>query len=304
MPHVYRLCGNAEFMRSIWRRYDALATDGDSSRASGPRISILFVATLRRLMTSCPSLLKSLLGVSAQAQGVGPSIDSMPYLHSHILDSVMEVVVTASGATVSNVVGIIGTEVGLSVHSAAMKVQLVRPTSVSSSENRSFLLATSTNLTCRRYPNPSAWACRQCARCLMTAGPRSSPLSSSFSPFTINISDPSIWRYLQHAASARPRGEMPCLAHTAQRVPHRARESRPSTTRRRCARRTITTSAAGATLPCLTEGTHARPRRQRWGQRKQKRRRTEPAQLGMFARTRRCCDVSGRYARPQLVRGA
>ena len=51
-------------------------------------------------------------------QGVGvPASDSMPYPHSHSLDSVAEMV------TVSNVVGMIGTEAGLSVQVAAMKVQ-------------------------------------------------------------------------------------------------------------------------------------------------------------------------------------
>ena len=62
-------------MRSIWQRYDALATDGDNGSASGARVFTLFVATLHRLVTSRPSL----LGVSAQMQGVGvPASDSIP----------------------------------------------------------------------------------------------------------------------------------------------------------------------------------------------------------------------------------
>jgi hypothetical protein len=107
-------------MRSIWQRYDALTTDGDTSSASSARVFTLFVATLQRLVTSRPSL----LGISSQMQGVGvPASDSIPYPHSHSLDSVAEMVATAASATVSNVVGMIGTEAGLSVQNAAMKVQ-------------------------------------------------------------------------------------------------------------------------------------------------------------------------------------
>jgi len=38
----------------------------------------------------------------------------MPYSHSHSLDSVTEMVVTAVSAIISNVVGMIGIEAGLS----------------------------------------------------------------------------------------------------------------------------------------------------------------------------------------------
>ena len=114
------LCGDAEFMRSIWQRYDASATDSDTGITSGACVFTLFVATLHRLVTSRPSL----LGVSAQMQVVGvPASDSLPYSHSHSLDTVAEMVATAASATVSNVVGMMGTEAGLSVQSAAMKVQ-------------------------------------------------------------------------------------------------------------------------------------------------------------------------------------
>jgi len=123
--HALRLCGDAEFMRSIWQRYDASAIDGDTSSASGARVFTLFISTLQRLVTSRPSL----LGVSAQMQGVGvPPSDSLSYSHSHSLDSVAGMVATAS-ATVSNVVGMIGTEAGLSVQTAAMKVQWCVPSS-------------------------------------------------------------------------------------------------------------------------------------------------------------------------------
>jgi len=36
--HACRLCGDAEYMHSIWQRYDALATDGDSGSPSGARV--------------------------------------------------------------------------------------------------------------------------------------------------------------------------------------------------------------------------------------------------------------------------
>ena len=106
-------------MRSVWQRYDALAIDGDGS--SCPRVFTLLISALKRLVTSRPSL----LGISAQMHGVGvPVSDSQPHLHSHhSLDSVAEMVATAASATVSNVVGMMGSEAGLSVQTAAMKVQ-------------------------------------------------------------------------------------------------------------------------------------------------------------------------------------
>jgi len=48
--------------------------------------------------------------------------DPMLYSHNHSLDSIAEMVATTAGATVSNVVGMIGTEEGLSMRNAAMKV--------------------------------------------------------------------------------------------------------------------------------------------------------------------------------------
>jgi len=95
------------FLRSIWQCYDALATD----TASGVCVFTPFVVILQRLVTSRLSL----VGVSAQMQGVGlPTSDSMPYSHSHSLDSVTEMVATAVSAIISNIVGMIGTEAGLS----------------------------------------------------------------------------------------------------------------------------------------------------------------------------------------------
>jgi len=92
------------------------------------------------------------------------------------------------------------------------------------------------------------------------------------------------------------------------RHPRRATRSsprlqKPPSHTRRCARRT-TTSAAGTALPRPTGAAHARPRRQRWGQRKRNWRRTETPQFDVLLRTRRCCGVSSWHAGPQLVRGA
>jgi hypothetical protein len=108
-------------MHSVWQRYDALATDGDTGSASGARVFALLISSLKCLVTSRPVL----LGVSAQMHGVGvPASDSQSHLHSpHSLDSVAEMVATAASATVSNVVGMIGSEAGLSVQTSTMKVQ-------------------------------------------------------------------------------------------------------------------------------------------------------------------------------------
>jgi hypothetical protein len=119
--YTCRLCSDGEFMRSVWQRYDAVATDGDTGNTSSARVFTLLISALKRLVTSRPVL----LGVSAQMHGVGvPASDSQSHLHSHhSLDSVAEMVATAASATVSNVVGMIGTEAGLSVQTATMKVQ-------------------------------------------------------------------------------------------------------------------------------------------------------------------------------------
>jgi hypothetical protein len=103
-----------------WQRYDPLATDGDTGSASSPRVSTLLIPAFS-LVTSRPVL----LGVSAQMHGVGVTAsDSQSHIHNHhSVDSVAEMVATAASATMSNVVGMIGTEAGLSVQTASMKVQ-------------------------------------------------------------------------------------------------------------------------------------------------------------------------------------
>jgi hypothetical protein len=108
-------------MRSVWQRYDALDADGDTGSAGSARVFTHLISALQRLVTSRPSL----LGVSTQMQGVGiPSSDTLPH---HSLDSVAGMVATAASATMSNVVGMMGAEAGLSVQTAAMKVQWCVP---------------------------------------------------------------------------------------------------------------------------------------------------------------------------------
>ncbi|KAI9435094.1 hypothetical protein H4582DRAFT_1817945 [Lactarius indigo] len=115
------LCSDAEFMRGVWQSYDASASDVDAGGSGSARVFTYLISALKRLVTSRPAL----LGVSAQMQGVGvPTNDTLPH-SSHSLDSVAGMVATAASATMSNVVGMIGAEAGLSVQSAAMKVQCI-----------------------------------------------------------------------------------------------------------------------------------------------------------------------------------
>ena len=192
------------------------------------------------------------------------------YLHGQSLDSVTEVVATAASATFANVVGMIGTEAGLSVQSVAMKVQLVRPTSVSSSEPSSPILSHGINQLDPLTLPKSEPACvgLEIVRAMLNSGCHALLTALSFL-LTTNLSDPPIWRCPRHTVGARPRNGVPFPAHTARRVPHRDRKSRALTTCHRCAR-TTTTRAVGAALPRLTGGAHARRRRPRWGQRKHK----------------------------------
>jgi hypothetical protein len=143
---MYRLCRDAEFMCGIWQHYNALISEGDTSSASGTHVFMLFISTLQCLVMSRPSL----LGVSVQMQGVGmPPSDPLSYSHSHSLGSVAEMVAMAASVTVLNVVGMIGTEAGLSVQSVAMKVQWCVSIQANNStvpSHVSFLLA-SINLT-------------------------------------------------------------------------------------------------------------------------------------------------------------
>ena len=104
---------------------DVLATCGDTGSSSSARVFALLISAVKHLATSRPNL----LGVSAQMHGVGvPASGSRSHRHSHHIVTEMG---TAASATASNVVRIISTEAGLSVHTAEMKVQwCVSPTNI------------------------------------------------------------------------------------------------------------------------------------------------------------------------------
>ena len=46
---------DVELMRSVWPRYDALATDGDTGDASSARIFTFLISAFKRLATSRPT---------------------------------------------------------------------------------------------------------------------------------------------------------------------------------------------------------------------------------------------------------
>jgi hypothetical protein len=105
-------------MDSVRQRYRTMSSDGDTDSASGAPIFTLLISALKRLVISRPTQ----LGVSAQTHEVGVTgSDSQSHLQTHrSLDNIAEMVVTA---VVSNVVRMIGTQAGLSVQTAATKVQ-------------------------------------------------------------------------------------------------------------------------------------------------------------------------------------
>ena len=65
-PHVYafQALGNAEFMRSIWHRYDALATDGDIKTSTAAPLAQVSSHSLSLQCTVTSHF--SLPGISAQ----------------------------------------------------------------------------------------------------------------------------------------------------------------------------------------------------------------------------------------------
>ena len=89
-------------MCSVWRRYNALATGGDTGNASSAH-GLTLISAHNNLVTSRYACSAS--------------------LGHHSSGSVAEMVVTAVSATMLNIVGMIGTEPRLSVQTAAMKVQ-------------------------------------------------------------------------------------------------------------------------------------------------------------------------------------
>ncbi len=112
---LHRLCSDAELMRNIWNRYDAEET--------GSKVFSTLVSALKRLVTEKPPL----LGVGSQMYGVGVPAHLGPDggYGSDVggVVGMAGMVANAASATVSNVVGMIGSEAGLSVQGSAMKVQ-------------------------------------------------------------------------------------------------------------------------------------------------------------------------------------
>ncbi|KAG1769044.1 hypothetical protein EV702DRAFT_707206 [Suillus placidus] len=112
------VCSDAELVRNIWDRYDA--------QQPGSKVFSSLIVALKRLVTEKPAL----LGASAQMMGVGISHagdSATPSGSNYGLDvgGVAGMVATAASATVSGVVGIIGSGVGLSVQNSAMKLQCI-----------------------------------------------------------------------------------------------------------------------------------------------------------------------------------
>lgn len=99
-------------MRNVWDRYD--------SEETGSKVFSTLVTALKRLITEKPAL----LGSCSQIYGLGVSAapDSGS---SYGLDvgGVAGMVANAASATVSGMVGMMGSEAGLSVQGSAMKLQ-------------------------------------------------------------------------------------------------------------------------------------------------------------------------------------
>ena len=113
-----RLCSDADLMRRVWENYDS--KEG-SSNLFGSLVSVL-----KRLVTEKPAL----LGVSSQMFGVGVSshhsesgaaAGSSGY--GFDVGTVAGLVANAASATVTGVVGMMGSEHGLSLASSSMKLQ-------------------------------------------------------------------------------------------------------------------------------------------------------------------------------------
>lgn len=116
-PSWNSLCSDAELMRSVWDRYDA--------QEHGSNALSTLITALKRLITEKPAL----LGVGSQMFGVGVSSNNdshyalSPSGSAYSLDGVAGMVATAASATVSNVVGMMGSNAGLSLQGSTMKLQ-------------------------------------------------------------------------------------------------------------------------------------------------------------------------------------
>ncbi|KAL4066352.1 hypothetical protein V8B97DRAFT_2111374 [Scleroderma yunnanense] len=115
------LCSDAELIRNIWDRYDAQQT--------GAKVFTSLISALKRLVTEKPAI----LGVCSQMSGVGvPSHTTETAGGSNSgsaygldVGGVAGMVATAASATVSGVVGMIGSGTGLNVQNSGMKLQCI-----------------------------------------------------------------------------------------------------------------------------------------------------------------------------------
>ncbi|THH10921.1 hypothetical protein EW145_g989 [Phellinidium pouzarii] len=120
MEIIRGLCNDADLMCRVWERYDSQES---SSKLFGSLVSVL-----KRLITEKPGL----LGVSPQMFGIGVSshhteAGSYAGTGGYGLDvgTVAGIVANAASATVTNVVGMMGTEHGLSLTESALKLQCI-----------------------------------------------------------------------------------------------------------------------------------------------------------------------------------
>ncbi|KAJ7026944.1 hypothetical protein C8F04DRAFT_1008614 [Mycena alexandri] len=113
------LCSDAELMRNVWARYDA--------HHSGSNVFTALITALKRLVTEKPAL----LGVSTQMFGIGVQPDNVSSTSGsgsgYGLDvaGMAGIVATAASATMSGVVGMMGSTGGLSLQGSAMKLQCI-----------------------------------------------------------------------------------------------------------------------------------------------------------------------------------
>jgi protein MON2 len=110
----HSLCSDGDLMRGIWQRYD--------SQRAGSNVFATLITALKRLATEKPAL----LGVGTQIMGLGvaPSYSAEGSGGYGIdVGSVAGMVANAASATMSGVVGMMGSEAGLSVSGSSMKLQ-------------------------------------------------------------------------------------------------------------------------------------------------------------------------------------
>lgn len=100
-------------MRGIWQRYDA--------QSAGSNVFAALITALKRLATEKPAL----LGVGTQIMGLGvaPSHSDGSSGYGIDVGAMAGMVANAASATVSGMVGMMGTDASLSVGGSSMKLQ-------------------------------------------------------------------------------------------------------------------------------------------------------------------------------------